>query len=167
MTYTCEVCKTTFEGTPEEAFSEGWDTPEMFLSHCTCPNCTIEKTVWWKAVVEKQTLSDSEMDLLWEYNQIWKAANKDRTAQLENSDVVLQGTHLPSECMGEFCTIHNRSDHHMRSWPQQWRGDRGIMERVCEHGIGHPDPDEYKLQIDKYEGVHGCDGCCSEVTFTS
>jgi hypothetical protein len=43
----------------------------------------------------------------------------------------------------------------MRSWPQHWRGDRGIIERVCDHGIGHPDPDDRNR-----DKIHGCDGCC-------
>lgn len=30
-----------------------------------------------------------------------------------------------------------------------------MMERMCPHGIGHPDPDEITLDV-----VHGCDGCC-------
>jgi hypothetical protein len=37
------------------------------------------------------------------------------------------------------------------------------MERVCTHGIGHPDPDHIAfLPKDKrrWESVHGCDGCC-------
>jgi hypothetical protein len=50
----------------------------------------------------------------------------------------------------------------MRSFPQEWRTDRAIMERICPHGVGHPDPDEYKIRgkNGKYELVHGCDGCC-------
>lgn len=52
----------------------------------------------------------------------------------------------------------------MRDWPQFWRDDRGLMERICSHGIGHPDPDDlaYKIRTggDDAEGVHGCDGCC-------
>jgi len=63
--------------------------------------------------------------------------------------------HDEGTCRGEFCTVHNRSDHIMRGFPQHWRGDRGIMERTCPHGIGHPDPDE--INEDK---THGCDGCC-------
>lgn len=69
-------------------------------------------------------------------------------------------THAKGKCVGQFCTIHNHSDHHMIAWPQNWRSDRGIMERMCPHGIGHPDPDDPKTQ-DRYEAVHGCDGCCS------
>lgn len=65
--------------------------------------------------------------------------------------------HSPLRCEGEFCSIHNPSDHHMRDWPQVWRSDRGIVERLCEHGVGHPDPDCIYAQKDS---VHGCDGCC-------
>jgi hypothetical protein len=53
------------------------------------------------------------------------------------------------------CAIHWPSQHHMRTWPQHWRGDRGIIERVCDHGVGHPDPDDRDRNK-----VHGCDGCC-------
>jgi hypothetical protein len=83
--------------------------------------------------------------------------------QLENSDQALVGVHSIEECKGEYCTIHNMSDHHMRSWPQYWRTDWGFMERICPHGIGHPDPDEYMLTIKpELATVHGCDGCCKK-----
>ena len=82
--------------------------------------------------------------------------------KLENSEYTLR-THPSYACNGEYCTIHNRSDHSMRSFPQRWRGDRGIMERICPHGVGHPDPDDYKLRGKNgyYEAIHGCDGCCA------
>lgn len=79
--------------------------------------------------------------------------------KLENSLETLRQVHSPDRCAGENCTIHNRSDHHMRSWPQHWRGDRGIMERICPHGVGHPDPDS-PWPSTSSEWVHGCDGCC-------
>lgn len=75
----------------------------------------------------------------------------------------LVNVHDPAACEGRGCCIHHPSDHHMVKWPQNWRDDRGLMERVCPHGIGHPDPDElaYKVSIGlRHEGVHGCDGCC-------
>jgi hypothetical protein len=80
---------------------------------------------------------------------------------LENSNEQIY-THPNFACGGKYCTIHNRSDHPMRSFPQHWRIDRAIMERICDHGVGHPDPDEYKIKGDsgKWEMVHGCDGCC-------
>ena len=80
--------------------------------------------------------------------------------QLENSEEYIYG-HPSYACARKYCTLHNRSDHSMRSFPQHWRSDRAIMERICSHGVGHPDPDEKKLTISKYEGLHGCDGCCS------
>lgn len=79
--------------------------------------------------------------------------------QLENSDVVLF-THEKGQCFDEVCSIHNRTDHAMRSFPQHWRGDRRIMERICPHGVGHPDPDDSRVMSHESERVHGCDGCC-------
>lgn len=80
---------------------------------------------------------------------------------------VLVNVHLPGTCAGEHCVVHNPSDHVMRDFPTHWRGDRQLMERICPHGVGHPDPDHItatrKLRGDRYadaEGVHGCDGCC-------
>lgn len=79
--------------------------------------------------------------------------------------VHLQG---PS-CVKYGCVIHAPSKHIMDNWPTNWRPDRLMMERVCSHGIGHPDPDDiaYKVRaMGKREGegyaVHGCDGCCVE-----
>jgi hypothetical protein len=59
------------------------------------------------------------------------------------------------------CPIHAPSSHHMATWPQNWRDDRGIIERICEHGVGHPDPDDRNEDT-----VHGCDGCCRAVVDT-
>lgn len=72
-----------------------------------------------------------------------------------SSGEVLVHVHSEQKCAGEACCIHNPSDHHMRDWPQSWRSDRRIMERICEHGVGHPDPDEINPDT-----LHGCDGCC-------
>jgi hypothetical protein len=65
--------------------------------------------------------------------------------------------HDRDKCAGEFCCIHNPSDHHMRGWPQLWRDDRKMMERTCPHGRGHPDPDDRSV-----ERRHGCcvPSCC-------
>lgn len=88
---------------------------------------------------------------------------------LEGTDRVIW-THPADRCaLPRQCTIHNRSNHHMRHFPQNWRSDRAFMERVCPHGIGHPDPDQMAflrsvLPMDEAhaEGIHGCDGCCYE-----
>ena len=79
---------------------------------------------------------------------------------LENTDITIW-THPANSCIGEHCTIHKRSEHSMRSFPQHWRGDRALMERICTHGVGHPDPDDIKVILEPAEGVHGCDGCCA------
>lgn len=68
----------------------------------------------------------------------------------------VKNVHAEGTCKGEYCTIHKWSDHHMVEWPMMWRTDRYMMERVCKHGIGHPDPDE--IATDR---THGCDGCCT------
>lgn len=64
-------------------------------------------------------------------------------------------THDESQCDGRACCVHNPSEHHMRTWPQRWRADRYMMERICPHNVGHPDPDDLNPNH-----VHGCDGCC-------
>jgi len=76
---------------------------------------------------------------------------------------MLVNVHDEKLCKGRTCVIHNPSDHHMKDWPQIWRNDRGIFERQCEHGIGHPDPDQFdywRLSGNMFAGIHGCDGCC-------
>lgn len=79
---------------------------------------------------------------------------------LENTGTYLR-VHDPLLCEGRWCTVHTRSAHGMRGWPQQWRADRGFMERRCVHGVGHPDPDEaHSPNGLPNAGVHGCDGCC-------
>jgi hypothetical protein len=76
-------------------------------------------------------------------------------------------THSAAQCAPGYCCIHRPSPHHMREWPLNWRGDRHIMERICPHGTGHPDPDDAAYRkahpragYQHDSGVHGCDGCC-------
>jgi hypothetical protein len=72
-------------------------------------------------------------------------------------------THDTAACKTETnCSIHNPSFHHMTLWPMHWRGDRRMMERICEHGVGHPDPDDaiYRATQGDHDTTHGCDLCC-------
>lgn len=80
---------------------------------------------------------------------------------------VLAGVHDRAICRGRPCAIHNPSKTHMREWDLNWRDDRGLMERICKHGVGHPDPDHLwyvehasGAKAAQVESVHGCDGCC-------
>lgn len=70
--------------------------------------------------------------------------------------------HNPAQCEGRDCPIHNPTDHTMRDWPLHWRADRGIVERICAHGVGHPDPSQFQFwdeSGDGWKSTHGCCGC--------
>lgn len=68
--------------------------------------------------------------------------------------------HPGKDCLPP-CPVHAPSDHHMNQWPLNWRGDRKVMERMCEHMVGHPDPDDLSVRSRISAGVHTCDGCCA------
>lgn len=76
--------------------------------------------------------------------------------------------HVKDECSGTPCPFHAPTNHHMVTWPKSWRADRMLVERLCEHGIGHPDPDSVAFLARRHDddgfGVHGCDGCCASGT---
>lgn len=113
------------------------------------------------------------------------------------SDVVLRGKHLtdlvyvtgtrqvlthvhdPSACTEqESCVIHAPSAHPLVNAPTHWRVRREddeyetlvqVMERICPHGVFHPDPDDIAfLAREKDEEAasiaarHECceEGCC-------
>lgn len=79
-------------------------------------------------------------------------------------DQILVNVHPQDKCEGRHCVLHNPSEHHMRDWPTLWRADLGIMERTCQHGIGHPDPDDLAFHLTlghDWLSVHSCDSCCS------
>lgn len=73
-------------------------------------------------------------------------------------------THAKVACEGRPCCIHSPSIHPLMTAPLNWREDRGVMERICAHGVGHNDPDDvaYQRSIGGDSGFHGCDGCCHE-----
>lgn len=76
----------------------------------------------------------------------------------------LRNVHDPKQCEARGCAIHNHpSNHRLRDAPLNWREDRNILERICRHGIGHPDHDAalYLESIGQgSENSHGCDFCC-------
>ena len=77
-------------------------------------------------------------------------------------------THSKAACLAHPCSVHCPSDEAKAIGTRYWRSDRHMMERICEHGIGHPDPDEFNFlrkigygpeALDSH-ATHGCDGCC-------
>lgn len=81
------------------------------------------------------------------------------------SNGVLTDVHPPSECAGQpwGCWVHDPRPHPLDHAPVRWREDKGTAERMCDHGIGHPDPQDaaYWWHTRRRDvTVHGCDGCC-------
>jgi len=73
-------------------------------------------------------------------------------------------THGPAICTPP-CAVHKPSNHGMMDWALNWRGDKQIFERICPHGVGHPDPDSvWYVEVVHNQpstiSIHGCDGCC-------
>jgi hypothetical protein len=60
------------------------------------------------------------------------------------------------------CPFHGPSNHPLKDSAMHWRADRGILERICQHGVGHPDPDSLAFHSDD-SGIHGCciERCCA------
>lgn len=85
---------------------------------------------------------------------------------LERDGIALVNVHDVHDCLQQAaCIVHDPSDHHMRPLPLHWRQDRGIFERVCEHDVGHPDPDQleyWEQTAQQWQWIHGCcsGGCC-------
>jgi hypothetical protein len=80
-------------------------------------------------------------------------------------------SHGPAVCAGNHCTLHNPSNHHMIHWPTWWRKNINLMNRMCEHGILHPDPDDLAHKHRSRGAAwasrcarHNCDGCCTPPT---
>lgn len=80
--------------------------------------------------------------------------------ELESGQVL--NTHAVDECAGTWCAIHKPQPGPWQEWPRMWREDRGIMERVCPHGVGHPIAEMYDWAIENNRGFDLIHGCCAE-----
>lgn len=83
-------------------------------------------------------------------------------------DGTLLQTHAETRCVGNFCSIHNPSDHPLRDAPQAWDQRLRTVYRICSHGVVHPDYDDFAHKIRSgwshemlgLVGAHNCDRCC-------
>lgn len=56
--------------------------------------------------------------------------------------------HKETACRGRNCALHNPSYHQLCEAPLRWLyepGEGGYMERLCEHGAWHQDPDDLEF----------------------
>lgn len=64
------------------------------------------------------------------------------------------------------CVLHRPTLHKLTGAQQIMRSST-LIEDICAHGVGHPNPDSaaYLNWRDKAEhwGIHGCDGCCGPI----
>jgi len=58
-----------------------------------------------------------------------------------SSGQIIENVHLVGTCLGEFCPIHNPSDHDFRDFPLVFTGVN--MLREFPDGTLIPDPDDY------------------------
>jgi hypothetical protein len=68
---------------------------------------------------------------------------------------ILRGVHSADKCVGEFCCIHNPSDHPMVEWDQHFI--YGQMYRISPEGDIYPDPDSPNAP-ERPNAVR-CNGC--------
>lgn len=86
-----------------------------------------------------------------------------------NGTIRFTNIHRRSACKGRSCIVHNPSDTvaNREDWPYIFREGHagGRIERVCPHGVGHPDDSQVKyleeVTGETHWGLHGCDGCCA------
>ena len=77
----------------------------------------------------------------------------EENADLYRSITGVARAHSPETCSGAWCIVHNPM-YPLVGRRLVYRHDTGMTEELCEHGIGHPVPED-GLGI-----VHSCDGCC-------
>lgn len=87
LRHICEICGREEVLDSDEAFELGWDYPPRSCSFGTvaartCPNCTIEKTVWWALAMEGKSLEDLSKRQI----EVLTRINNEPLSILPNSD---------------------------------------------------------------------------------
>jgi len=116
------------------------------------------------AFLQSATRKDEEYEEVQDFSGPWEREwlklHTEEEQQLLN---VMVGLHSPNQCAGQVCIIHRPTEGPHRTQLLIWRTDRGIFERICKHGVGHPDPDQneyWEATGQTHQRMHGCDGCC-------
>lgn len=82
-------------------------------------------------------------------------------------------THTKEQCKAsrkagapKGCVLHKPTIHKLTGARQVLRSST-LIEDLCSHGVGHPNPDSaaYLNWRDKvtHWDIHGCDGCCGPI----
>jgi len=136
---------------------------------------------FWEALIEdladpgfREMFIDSTLQLQADYQEMMleeELAEEEAQSSFDEwrdcTDRVFYVHKRTVDCDVHGCAIHNPSYHPLSDAKQYMRADKyWLIERICQHGIGHPDPDSASF-IAKQQGskgiwVHGCDGCCRE-----
>lgn len=96
------------------------------------------------------------------------SVNRRNDKQIKEEQMKIDGIKVHDKAVCEPpCPFHAPSDHPLNEAKIHIRVDKAfLVERICEHGIGHDDPDSVafmKRHGQSWAGVHGCDGCCTGV----
>jgi hypothetical protein len=79
----------------------------------------------------------------------------------------LVGVHLPDQCAGRNCWIHNPSGHPLDKAPIYCAEGVRVL-RICDHGMPHRDPDDLDYVLATRSMTRDdippedCDGCCRD-----
>lgn len=84
---------------------------------------------------------------------------------------VILNVHAVEKCAGRRCVIHKPTSHALHTKALVWRDKLLRMDRLCDHQITHPDPDDlwFKAAHQGWQAAdiaaelrteHDCDGCC-------
>lgn len=100
-----------------------------------------------------------------------------KTATLSSGQVI-HGFHKSIHCKGEFCPVHNPSNHEFRDSLLHFNFEKFIFERIVEvvmDGVEEthyvPDPDDYNLNLNDgnmvYRNSIRCNQCGDEIESTN